>query len=85
MASDFEFALFPERRAQWYALRERMIMRGRFPRLGEHEWLRHWHNLYDDLEAMYVWVKAIRKEADENVEAVIDRALENKTIQGRTV
>lgn len=34
---------------------------------------------------MYVWIKATRKEADENVEALIDWALENTTIQGRTV
>jgi hypothetical protein len=61
-----------------------MIKKGKFAWFWEDACLRHWHNSYDELEAMYVWVKAISKEAEENVDALIDWALENKTVQGRT-
>jgi hypothetical protein len=81
---DNDLALFRKRRAQWFELRDRMIKKGEFSRLLEDTCLRHWYNSYDELEAMYVWVKAIGKEAEENVDALIDWALENTTVQGRT-
>jgi hypothetical protein len=79
-----DLALFRESRAQWFELWDRMIKKGKSAWFWKITCLRHWHNSYDELEAMYVWVKAIGKE-EENVDALIDWALENKTVQGRTI
>lgn len=66
---DYAYDSLPWMCAQW--------QESRHFRLGQI--YAHWPNLYDDPEAMYVGARAIRKEADENVEALIDRAQENTT------
>jgi hypothetical protein len=83
--TDLDLALLRNRRQQWLDLRQAMIEKNKFSWLGENPWLAHWHDSYDELEAMYDWVKSVGKVADDKVDALIDWALENKTVQGRTV
>ncbi|KAJ6113301.1 hypothetical protein N7523_006618 [Penicillium sp. IBT 18751x] len=83
--TDFDLALLRKRRQQWFDVRARMIEKNKFSWLPESPWLLHWNNSYDELEAMYVWVQTVGKVAEGQVDALVDWALENQTIQGRTV
>lgn len=76
-----ELALLRERYEMWMAMRARLLATDEEELIRRQEeefsggWFYLWIHCYDDLEAFYKWLQAVRTEVIQNPEKLVDWAL----------